>query len=83
MVNEQINQESKNIPGCNSKQQKRGGSYFFAYYYENKKDKFSNLEMRRAGIFHTFFSLGKIFLTGKESREPWCFFSPNNRKGES
>ena len=45
MVNEQINQESKNIPGCNSKQQKRGGSYFFAYYYENKKDKFSNLEI--------------------------------------
>ena len=55
---------------------KQEGSHFFAYYLEKKKEKFVVKETRGTGIFHTFFSLGKIFLTEKESREPWCFFSP-------
>ena len=56
--------------------QKRESNHFFTYYYVNKKEKFVNKETRELGIFHTFFSLEKNFLTGKESREPWCFFSP-------
>jgi adenine-specific DNA glycosylase len=78
MVKRQINQDEKNAPGKKSKQQKQEVSHFHAYYYENRKEKFSNLETREQDIFRGFFWLVINFFTGTKTREPQRFWERVN-----
>jgi hypothetical protein len=73
MVISNYSKKKKIILNFKSEHQKREGSHFSASYGEKFSQQLFKFETREMGIFHTFFSLGKIFLTEKESREAQHF----------